>query len=56
MLGDFTVKNTKLGREICILLKIDLVKTKCGVRHRCAKGFLHSNSNYAVIVKKYKCS
>ena len=28
-LGDFTVKNPKLGRKIC-LLKIDLVKTKYG--------------------------
>ena len=32
MLGDFTVKNAELGREICIQLKIDKVKTKCGVR------------------------
>ena len=31
MLGDFTVKNVKLGREICILLKIDYVEAKCGV-------------------------
>ena len=27
----FKVKNTKLGREILIYLKIDEVKTKCGV-------------------------
>ena len=26
------VKNAKFGREICINLKIDLVKTKFGVR------------------------
>ena len=26
------VKNAKLGREICILLKIDQVETKYGVR------------------------
>ena len=32
MLGDFTVKTATLGREICIQLEIDLVKTKCGVR------------------------
>ena len=31
-LGDFTVKNVKLGREICVELKINLVETKCGVR------------------------
>ena len=30
-LTDFTVKNAKFGREICIL-KIDLAETKCGVR------------------------
>ena len=30
-LGDFTVKNAKLGREICIQLKIDCVETKCAV-------------------------
>ena len=29
---DFTGKNAKLGREICIKLKIDKVGTKCGVR------------------------
>ena len=32
MLGDFTVKNTKFGREIYILLKINLMETKCGVQ------------------------
>ena len=26
------VKITKLGREICISLKIDYVETKCGAR------------------------
>ena len=31
-LSDFTVKNAKLGREICIQLKINLVETKGGVR------------------------
>ena len=32
-LGDFTVKKAKLGREICIQLKIDKVEeTKCCVR------------------------
>ena len=30
-LGDFTVKKAKMGREICILLKIDLVESKCAV-------------------------
>ena len=28
------VKNVKLGREICIQLKIDEVETKCGVQHK----------------------
>ena len=32
MLGDFTVKNTKFGREIFISLKIDLAETKCGMQ------------------------
>ena len=32
MLGHFTVNNTKLGREICIQLKIDQVEMNCGVR------------------------
>ena len=31
MLGDFTVKNGKLEREIYIQLKIDKVETKCAV-------------------------
>ena len=31
MLGDFRVKNIKLGREICFQLKIDKVETKCAV-------------------------
>ena len=29
--GDFMVKIAKLGREICVLLKIDDVETKCDV-------------------------
>ena len=32
MLGDFTVKNVKLEREICIELTIDCVEPKRGVR------------------------
>ena len=32
MLGDFTVKNVKLEREIYIYLKIYWVETKVGVR------------------------
>ena len=52
-LGDFTVKNVKLGRDICIYkLKIEWVEKKYGVRHNhnymchiCAKGFLDSNFN-----------
>ena len=32
MLGNFTVKRRKIGREICIELKFDWVETKCGVR------------------------
>ena len=32
MLGDFTVKNTKFEREICIQLKIDYVEMKWGVQ------------------------
>ena len=31
MLGDFAVKNAKLGREIGIWLKINKVETKCTV-------------------------
>ena len=31
-LGDSAVKNVKLGRKICVLLKIDQVETKCSVR------------------------
>ena len=31
MLGEFAVENAKLGREICLKLKIDKVETKCGV-------------------------
>ena len=31
-LDDFTVKEAKLGREICIQLKIGLVETKCVAR------------------------
>ena len=57
-LGDFTVKSVKLGREICIELKIENVETKCGVQqiimymcHICVKGFLNSNFNLAVIDK-----
>ena len=45
-------KPTKLGSEIFILLKIDEVKTKCGVRqiitiicHICAKELSDSNFN-----------
>ena len=30
--SDLTVKNSKLGKEICIQLKIYLVETKCVVR------------------------
>ena len=33
MLGDFTLKNTKLGRKIYISLKIDKVKMKFAVRY-----------------------
>ena len=52
MLGDFTVKKTvKLGREICISLKIDEEDTKCCVWliitiicvTNCAKGFFETN-------------
>ena len=32
MLGDFTVKNAKFGREIFISPKIDLAETKYGVQ------------------------
>ena len=46
-LGDFTVKNVKLGTEIFIELKIDWIEMKRGLRQIitivCAKGFLDSN-------------
>ena len=50
MLGDFTVKkNAKLGRQICIRLKIDWVEMKIGVRqimdHIMCKRILDSNLN-----------
>ena len=32
MLGDFKVKNAKLGREICTELKINYAETKYSVR------------------------
>ena len=32
MLGDFMIKNVKLGRESCIELKIDWVESKHGGR------------------------
>ena len=32
MLCDFTIKNAKFGREICIELKNYTVETKCGER------------------------
>ena len=60
---DFTVKNAKSGREICIL-KIVLSRNEiwCAagnhnyMSHACAKGFLDSNFNEAVIDKKSKFS
>ena len=57
MLVDFTGKNAKLEREICIQLKLDSVETKCAAGnhnymcHTCAKEFLNLNFNYAVIDK-----
>ena len=52
-LGDFTVKNAKLEREIYIELKIDKVETKCAVLQiiiiicvtRVQKIFLNSSFN-----------
>ena len=52
-LGDFTVKNAKLEREIYIQLKIDKVETKCAVLQiiiiicvtRVQKNFLNSSFN-----------
>ena len=53
MLGDFTVKNAKLEREIYIQMKIDKVETKCAelqiiiilcVTH-VQKNFLNSSFN-----------
>ena len=52
-LGDFTVKNAKLEREVCISLKIDKVETKCAVLQiiiiicvtRVLKNFLNSSFN-----------
>ena len=34
MPSDFTVKNAKLGRAICILLEIDQLEAKCGLRQK----------------------
>ena len=55
----FYGKKCQFGRGICILLKIDLVETKCGVQwsiknmlHICAKGFL--DSNFKQLLTKYQ--
>ena len=52
MLGDFMVKNAKLGREICTYLnRFSRNEMLCGVvnhkhmGHICEKGFLDSNFN-----------
>ena len=51
-IGYFTPKDAKLGREICIYLKIDSAETKLAVRkiitvisNMCAKEFADSNFN-----------
>ena len=47
--GEFALKNAKLGREICIWLKIDFLETKfaCGkyklMSNMCAKEFSELN-------------
>ena len=58
-LGKFTVKNAKLGREICILTENRLSRNEMlcvadnhnNMCHLCAKGFLDLNFNQAVIDK-----